>query len=44
MSPKTDLGRKYLRLSPSTRLRIYRALRPILGAVAAYRLAFAWRA
>ena len=27
-------------MSPSTRLRIYRALRPILGAVAAYRLVF----
>lgn len=43
MSPRTDLGRKYLRLSPSIRLRIYRTLRPILGAVAAYRLVFAWR-
>lgn len=32
-------------MSPSTRLRTYRALRPILGAVAAYRLVFiAWRA
>ena len=30
-------------MSPSARLRIYRALRPILGAAAAYRLAFAWR-
>lgn len=31
-------------MTPSTRLRIYRALRSILGPVAAYRLAFAWRA
>lgn len=32
-------------MTPSSRLRIYRALRPILGAVAAYRLVFtAWRA
>lgn len=32
-------------MTPSARLRVYRALRPILGAVAAYRLAFiAWRA
>lgn len=29
---------------PSARLRVYRLLRPIMGAVAAYRLAFAWRA
>jgi hypothetical protein len=27
-------------MTPSTRLRIYRALRPIMGPVAAYRLAF----
>ena len=30
-------------MSPSTRLRIYRLLRPTMGAVAAYRIAFAWR-
>ncbi len=30
-------------MTPSARLRIYRALRPILGAAAAYRLAFARR-
>jgi hypothetical protein len=31
-------------MTPSTRLRTYRLLRPILGAVAAYRIAFTWRA
>ena len=31
-------------MSPSARLHLYRLLRPIVGAVAAYRIAFAWRA